>query len=61
MFGKIKVPNVVWTVSFTKYDVLTEKHGKASDCIACGQCEGICPQRLKIIDYLKRISARFEN
>ena len=50
-----------WTVSFTKYDVLTEKHGKASDCIACGQCEGICPQRLKIIDYLKRVSARFEN
>ena len=50
-----------WTVSFTKYDVLTEKHGKASDCIACGQCEGICPQRLKIIDYLKQVSARFEN
>ena len=50
-----------WTVSFTKYDVLTEKRGKASDCIACGQCEDICPQRLKIIDYLKQVSARFEN
>ena len=50
-----------FTIIFTKYQVLTEKHGKASDCIACGQCEGICPQHLPIIDSLRKVSGRFEN
>ena len=50
-----------WTVSFSNYDALTQKFGKAADCIACGQCEGICPQRLTIVDYLKAVSARFDH
>lgn len=49
-----------WTINFTNYDVLTHKFGKASDCIACGQCEGVCPQHLTIIDYLKSVSAHYE-
>lgn len=38
------------------YGAVTQKSGKASDCIACGQCEGICPQHLPIIDLLKEAS-----
>ena len=50
-----------WTVSFTSYDSLAQRFGKASDCIACGQCEGICPQHLPIIDCLKQVSERFDH
>ena len=34
--------------------------GRASACIACGQCEGVCPQHLPIIDLLKDASAKLD-
>ena len=43
------------------YRVTTEGHGKASDCIRCGQCEHECPQHLEIRELLKKVAAAFEN
>ena len=40
--------------------LLSQGHGRAGDCIACGQCEGVCPQHLPIIDLLKDASARLD-
>lgn len=50
-----------WTINFSNYDMLAREFGKASDCIACGQCEGACPQHLTIIDYLKDVAAHYES
>ena len=36
------------------YTKTVEGKGKASDCIECGQCEGVCPQHLPIIELLKK-------
>ena len=35
-----------------EYAIVTQDKGKASECIQCGQCEGVCPQHLPIIDLL---------
>jgi len=42
------------------YDLLSKNHGKASECIACGQCEAQCPQHIDIIDSLKAVATAFE-
>jgi len=50
-----------WTASYTSYESLTMKFGRAADCIACGRCEAVCPQHLPIIETLKAISAHYDH
>ena len=38
-----------------------EPHGKASQCIQCGACEGACPQHLPIRDLLVKCAEALEN
>ncbi len=40
--------------------LVNQGHGRASDCVACGQCEGVCPQHLPIIELLKDAGARLD-
>lgn len=49
-----------WNAEFYYRDVHTLHHGKASDCIKCGQCEKICPQHLPIRELLEKVAATFE-
>lgn len=43
------------------YEGLCSESGKASDCIGCGHCESVCPQKLPIIDSLAKIVKHFES
>lgn len=38
----------------------TKGRGLPSDCIECRACEGVCPQHLEIVDYLKQAASVFE-
>ena len=60
----ISIPDVFRTINTLRrypddwraknfYSGLVSRTGKASDCVACGQCESVCPQHLPIIDLLK--------
>ena len=42
------------------YNFATRNGGKASDCLACGQCESACPQHIGIIEELKKCAEIFD-
>ncbi len=64
---KISIPDVFRTINTLRrypddwraknfYQGLTGRSGKAAECIACGQCEGVCPQHLPIIQLMQEAS-----
>ncbi len=69
---KISIPDVFRSVNTMKlydeefrpkafYKDLTARSGKASDCIACGQCEKVCPQHLPISKLMKEAAALLDD
>ncbi len=42
------------------YNKYAEGHGKASECIECGMCEGHCPQHIEIRKFLKDVAGALE-
>lgn len=54
-----RYPSEQWKMEYLYAD-LTRGRGRAADCAECGACEAICPQKLKVIDFLKKTAAVFE-
>ncbi|HBE81072.1 MAG TPA: Fe-S oxidoreductase [Firmicutes bacterium] len=44
----------------SRYGLENRMYGKASDCVACGNCERVCPQHIGIIENMKTIAREFE-
>ena len=50
-----------WNTGYYYNNVITGNgHAKASECLACGMCEEVCPQHLEIRDLLKTVAKAFE-
>jgi len=43
-----------------KYSQLAEAGSPASECIGCGQCEGVCPQHLEVPKIMQEAAALYE-
>ena len=50
----------VWNAEFYYNSVHTYGKGRASDCIRCGACEAVCPQKLNIRKLLKDVAEEFD-
>ncbi len=48
-----------WSAEYF-YGIHTQNNGKAKDCIGCGACEEICPQKLPIRQLLQDVSKEFD-
>lgn len=70
--AKIQIPSVFNAVNTLRkfpgdmrphffYNNLTATSGKASACYKCGQCEGVCPQHLPIIELLEEAAEKLEH
>ena len=68
---KIKIPDIIRAYNTDLvygdhdrarnfYRDLTADGHKASTCIRCGQCAGICPQHLPVPDLMKKAAEAFE-
>ncbi len=60
-FGLLNLYAVTGKKTNMYYMRYSMNHGKASECIRCGQCEENCPQHIPIRDMLKEFSALYES
>lgn len=56
---KQEIKEKSWRPQAEYYDRMTMTHGKAGDCVKCGQCEEVCPQHLPIPSLMETVAEYF--
>ena len=41
--------------------LLAQGYSRAKECVACGQCEGVCPQHLPVIDLIRSAAEKLDD
>jgi hypothetical protein len=59
-FGLYNLHSVTGKKTNMYYERYAMGHGLASECIQCGKCENICPQKIKVREFLKKFAALYE-
>ena len=49
-----------WNADYYYDETYTKSGGRASDCIRCGKCEAMCPQKLPIRASLARLQEELD-
>ncbi|MBR4423774.1 MAG: 4Fe-4S dicluster domain-containing protein, partial [Mailhella sp.] len=42
-------------------DYVLQGRGRASDCVSCRSCEKVCPQRIRIAEWMREVRALLED
>ncbi|MCD8293992.1 MAG: aldo/keto reductase [Clostridia bacterium] len=51
-----------WTPQEQYYgNLVGHGKGRASGCIGCRGCESVCPQHIKVSEWMEKVSARFDS
>ena len=57
----LNLETMTGNAAFSKHNYSWQAEpGKASDCIACGACEAVCPQSISIIEHLREAEEHYE-
>ncbi len=59
-FGLLNLYAVTGQKTGMYYNRYSLNHGKASECLHCGLCEGNCPQHIQIRDFLEEFAELYE-
>ena len=59
-FGLLNLHAVTGKKTNMYYERYSMNHGKASECLRCGLCEGNCPQHIRIREMLEEFAALYD-
>lgn len=58
--SSLRMSGETWRSQSFYQKLVEQGSGKAGTCVACGQCEGVCPQHLPITELMKEAAGKLD-